>query len=228
MFDGLDTSLAGAYRLLGLTAPRWRGRSAGGDCTPGACGARRVLVDGPVGRGAGARARSCGRPSRASGLSDPDIADLLDVKEQQFVDALVAALGLQISAIAQPAGLSDPDGTVCRLCAAADAGRRHARPGRGRARGRRGARPSPRDGLVGDRASARQTFVSSSNAQPESSGPSNRWPRVPASSCRPMRPRRARTFRGPRSARRATPWSIPTALGPSRVATAGLHGPRRV
>ena len=65
VFDGLDTSLAGAYRLLGLTAPSGAVDRLTAIATTGACGARRVHVDGPIGRGAGARPRPRGGPSSA-------------------------------------------------------------------------------------------------------------------------------------------------------------------
>jgi len=110
LFDGLDTSLAGAYRLLGLTAP------AGAVERLAAIGrearaARDAFswTDPSTAVPALTRGLAAVRRARAV-LGQPDIADLLDVKEQQFVDALVAALGLQVSATAQPAGLSDPTG----------------------------------------------------------------------------------------------------------------------
>ena len=48
-------------------------------------------------------------------LTDPEIAHLLSVKEQQFTDAIVAALGLEVTATAQPAGLSDPTGPFAQF-----------------------------------------------------------------------------------------------------------------
>ncbi len=110
VFDGLDTSLAGAYRLLGVTAP------------PGAVDRLQAIArqaraareaftwtDPSAAVPALARGLTALRRARAA-LTDPDVADLLDVKEQQFVYALGAALGLEITAVAQPAGLSDPTG----------------------------------------------------------------------------------------------------------------------
>jgi LmbE family N-acetylglucosaminyl deacetylase len=110
MFDGLDTSLAGSYRMLGLTAP-----SGAVDRLMAIARQARAAhdaftwTDPSAAVPSLARGLAAVRRARAT-LSDPDIADLLEVKEQQFVDALVAALGLQISAVAQPAGLSDPTG----------------------------------------------------------------------------------------------------------------------
>ena len=95
------------------------------------------------------------------------------MKEQQFVDALVAALGLQISAIAQPAGLSDPSGPFAAFAPppTLDA----VTPGQAvdvrvvvAARGRRPVTVS--SAIV----HGPPTFVSSSNAQPASRGPGNR------------------------------------------------------
>jgi LmbE family N-acetylglucosaminyl deacetylase len=110
MFDGLDTSLAGAYRMLGVTAP-----SGAVDrllaIARQARAAREAFTwtDPSAAVPALARGLAAVRRARAT-LSEPDVADLLDVKEQQFVDALEAALGLEITAVAQPAGLSDPTG----------------------------------------------------------------------------------------------------------------------
>ena len=110
LLDGLDTSMAGAYRLLGLTAP------AGAVERLAAIGrharaARDAFSWTDPSAAVPALTRGLAAVRRARhALTDPDIADLLDVKEQQFVDALVAALGLQVSATAQPAGLSDPTG----------------------------------------------------------------------------------------------------------------------
>ncbi len=110
MFDGLDTSLAGAYRMLGVTAP-----SGAVDQLMAIAREARAAhdaftwTDPSAAVPSLARGLAAVRRARATS-SDPDIADLLEVKEQQFVDALVAALGLQISAVAQPAGLSDPTG----------------------------------------------------------------------------------------------------------------------
>ena len=117
LLDGLDTSLTGSYRLLGLAPP------------PGA-------VDRLAAIARQARAArdtfswtdpSASAPSLARGLAavrraraataEPDVAHLLDVKEQQFVEALVAALGVEVSATAQPAGLSDPTGPFAAFAA---------------------------------------------------------------------------------------------------------------
>lgn len=110
LFDGLDISIAGAYRLLDMSAP------------PGAV--ERLAAVGRHARAARdafswtnpaaaapalARGLAAVRRARAAS-SEPDIVDLLTVKEEQFADALVAAVGVQISATAQPAGLSEPTG----------------------------------------------------------------------------------------------------------------------
>ena len=110
VFDGLDTSLAGAYRLLGLSAP------AGAVERLAAIGRQAraardafTWTDPSDAVPALARGLAAVRRARAA-IDEPDIAELLDVKEQQFADALAAALGLEVSATAQPAGLSDPTG----------------------------------------------------------------------------------------------------------------------
>jgi LmbE family N-acetylglucosaminyl deacetylase len=110
LFDGLDLSIAGAYRLLGLTAP------AGAVEHLAAIGrharaARDTFswTDPSAAAPALARGLAAVRQARAA-VSEPDIVDLLTVKEQQFADALVAVVGVQVTATAQPAGLSEPTG----------------------------------------------------------------------------------------------------------------------
>ncbi len=110
LFDGLDISLAGAYRVLGLTAPAGAVNRLQAIARQ-ARAARDAFTwtDPSAAVPALASGLAAVRRARAT-LGDPDVADLLDVKEQQFVDALVAALGLEITAVAQPVGLSDPSG----------------------------------------------------------------------------------------------------------------------
>src|SRR6185503_3295353 len=42
--------------------------------------------------------------------ADPDAVQMLKVKEQQFADAINTALGIDFTAIAQPAGVAEPTG----------------------------------------------------------------------------------------------------------------------
>ena len=110
LFDGLDTSLPGAYRLTGGTPP-----PGGVDRLVAVARQARAALDAfswtdpsasapALSRGLDAIRRA--RPE----VGDDEVAGLLAVKEEQFAAALTAALGLEASATAQPAGLSDPAG----------------------------------------------------------------------------------------------------------------------
>jgi LmbE family N-acetylglucosaminyl deacetylase len=110
VWDGLDTTYAGLFKTLGRPAP------AGVDGTLAA-------ID-----GAGAKAASAftfadpsaAVPALAEGLrltrevigksgNEADALHVLRIKEQQFQDAISAALGLDLSATADPNVTSNPD-----------------------------------------------------------------------------------------------------------------------
>jgi len=112
-FDGIDTSIPGLFNAIRRPAP------------PGA-GALLAAIDADV--QAAIKAFSLQNPSAsvpalARGLAEtrkaieqlagePDAAFILRVKEQQFADAINTALGLELQAIAQPAGIPDPGGPL--------------------------------------------------------------------------------------------------------------------
>ncbi len=104
-FDGIDTTLPGVYRALRKTAPA----NAEGLLTAvdreiqAAVDAFRF--DNPS-AALPALARALAATRRAAeGLgTDPDIRFVLDSKEQQIADAIHRALGISLTAIAQPAG----------------------------------------------------------------------------------------------------------------------------
>jgi LmbE family N-acetylglucosaminyl deacetylase len=109
-FDGLDTSLPGAYAMLELT-PR-----------PG--DVDRLMAVARFAREAHQAftwtAPHEAAPALASGLdaarrahdaiTDPDVKFLLATKVRQFEDALAAVLAVQVTATAQPAGVAEPTG----------------------------------------------------------------------------------------------------------------------
>ena len=110
LLDGLDTSLPGAYRLAGRTPP-----PGGVDRLVAVAREARAALDAfswtdpsasapALSRGLDAIRRA--RPE----VGDDEVAGILAIKEEQFAAALAAALGLEASATAQPAGLSDPAG----------------------------------------------------------------------------------------------------------------------
>jgi LmbE family N-acetylglucosaminyl deacetylase len=110
-FDGIDTSWPGLYRALGRTSP------------PGATAMleaieREVtvakqaftLTDPLASAPALARGLAGLRAARTKLAADEDVVHLLEIKEQQFIDALVATLGIEVSAVAVPAGTPEPAG----------------------------------------------------------------------------------------------------------------------
>jgi LmbE family N-acetylglucosaminyl deacetylase len=110
-FDGIDTTLPGIHRALGRSA------AAGGE-------ARLVSVDRAIKAAVDAFRMtdpSAAAPALARALAalrtagsqvglDPDVKLVLDRKERQLTDAIHAALGITLTAVAQPAGISDTAG----------------------------------------------------------------------------------------------------------------------
>lgn len=110
LFDGLDTSLPGAFRLSGVTPPIGAVDRLMA-IEREARGARDAFSWTDPSAAVPALARGLAATRRArEAIADPEVRFLLDVKERQFADAVAAALGLQVAATAQPAGLSDPTG----------------------------------------------------------------------------------------------------------------------
>src|SRR6185295_10664761 len=111
VFDGIDTTITGLFATLKHPAPA---------NAPALLEAIRREVD------AGVKAFRMEDPSAvvrplARGLAatrdavkafaaDPEAVRILEVKEQQFADAINTALGIDFSAVAQPAGLPEPSG----------------------------------------------------------------------------------------------------------------------
>ncbi len=117
LFDGLDTSLAGAFDLLGRPAPAGAIELLAA-VSADARAAKEAFSWTAPSAAVSALARGLAATRRArEKIVDPDVAFLLDVKARQFSDALAAAAGLQVTAIAQPAGLSDPTGPFAAFAA---------------------------------------------------------------------------------------------------------------
>ncbi len=117
LFDGVDTSVRGIFKALGRPEP------------PGAA-ALLGAVEAAVTRAVASfsmRDPSAAVPALAEGLeatrsalqklsqTDADVVFALQVKEQQFQEAINRALGVELSAIAQPAGLSEPTGPLAQF-----------------------------------------------------------------------------------------------------------------
>ena len=110
-FDGIDTTLSGMFKTLGRPAPTG---------APEALAAIEREVEAAVAAFRLADPAAC-VPALARGLEatrvalglvrqEPDAVFLLRVKEQQFLDALNAALGIDFAAVAQPLGAPEPTG----------------------------------------------------------------------------------------------------------------------
>jgi LmbE family N-acetylglucosaminyl deacetylase len=108
-FDGLDTRLAALPVLLGRPAPAGAALDAIDAEIDAAFKAfaldNPAAVVPPLARGLNTTRRAV-----KAAASDPEIAFVLQVKEQQFMDAIHTALGMHLSAVAQPAGRQEPSG----------------------------------------------------------------------------------------------------------------------
>jgi LmbE family N-acetylglucosaminyl deacetylase len=110
-FDGIDTTIPGVYRALRKDAP------AGADAALQAID-REVksavqsfkMIDPSASAPALARALAATRAAQRQLGSDPEVASLLTVKEEQLQAAIRAALGVTFTAVAQPAGTQEPTG----------------------------------------------------------------------------------------------------------------------
>jgi LmbE family N-acetylglucosaminyl deacetylase len=110
-FDGIDTSIPGLFRAIRRPAPP-------------AAAALLSAIDVEVRAAVAAFSMqnpSASVPALARGLAatrtaieqfgtEPDARFILEAKEQQFMDAINSALGVDLQAIAQPAGIREPTG----------------------------------------------------------------------------------------------------------------------
>ncbi len=110
-FDGIDTSIPGLFDALKRTAPA---------AAPALLGAIDAAVKDAV-TGFTEANPSASVPSLARGLAatrtaigalsgEPDAVFILRIKEQQFMDAINTALGIDLEAVAQPSGTRAPSG----------------------------------------------------------------------------------------------------------------------
>ncbi|MEO7132832.1 MAG: PIG-L family deacetylase, partial [Vicinamibacterales bacterium] len=113
-FDGIDTSMRGVFRMLRKPEPA-------------EAAAALAAIDRAVKKAQAAftiEDPSATVPALAEGLTatrlalsvlsdaDADVRALLHIKERQFQEAIGTALALDVTAIAQPAGVPDPAGEV--------------------------------------------------------------------------------------------------------------------
>ncbi len=112
-FDGMDASVAGIFRALGRPEPSFAAplvatisqeveaaRRAFSESDPAACAP------------ALARGLRATRTAIERLASEPDAVFVLKIKERQFQDAINAALGVELVAVAEPAGSVDPTGAA--------------------------------------------------------------------------------------------------------------------
>jgi len=110
-FDGIDTTYAGLFKTLGRTAPAGVDATlAGIDAAVARAIASFKFTDPASAVPALAEGLRLTRDVMAKSASDADVADVLRIKERQFQDAISAALGLELSAMADPNPKPSPEG----------------------------------------------------------------------------------------------------------------------
>ncbi|MBI3262234.1 MAG: PIG-L family deacetylase [Acidobacteria bacterium] len=112
-FDAIDTSMPGLFRALGRPEPADAARILGGiAATVTRAMSAFTLSDPSAAAPALAEGLKATRDARAALGHDPAVAFVLTIKERQFMDALNAALGIELSGLAQPAGATEPTGPL--------------------------------------------------------------------------------------------------------------------
>jgi LmbE family N-acetylglucosaminyl deacetylase len=110
-FDGIDTAIPGVYRALRKTAPAAAENLLTAiDREVHAALEAFKLTDPSAAAPSLARALAATRAALGQLGADPDVGLVLGVKERQIVDAIHAALGVSLTAIAQPVGTAEPTG----------------------------------------------------------------------------------------------------------------------
>jgi LmbE family N-acetylglucosaminyl deacetylase len=110
-FDGIDVTVPGMYRTLRKTAPAEAERLLTAiDREIQAAFDTFKFNDPSAAASALARALAATRAALAQLGADPDVGFMLGVKERQIADAIHAALGISLTATAQPAGIPDATG----------------------------------------------------------------------------------------------------------------------
>jgi LmbE family N-acetylglucosaminyl deacetylase len=110
-FDGIDTSVTGLFGAL-KHAPLPQAEALLGPIQREVDAAIRAFTmqDPSACAPALARGLAAARNAERQFSSDADAAYMLRLKEQQFLDAINTALGIDFTAIAQPAGVVEPTG----------------------------------------------------------------------------------------------------------------------
>jgi LmbE family N-acetylglucosaminyl deacetylase len=112
-FDGIDTTLPGLFRALRRPEPPGAAELLGAvDRAVKDAAAAFTMTDPAAAVPALARGLSATRDAIARFGGEPDAVFVLQVKERQFQDAINAALGVDFTALAQPAGVPEPTGMM--------------------------------------------------------------------------------------------------------------------
>ena len=110
-FDSIDTRIAALPKLLGRPAPAGVALEAIDRAVDEAVTAF-SLQDPAAAVPALAQGLRATRDALRNAGSDAELRHVLSVKEEQFMDAINTALGMQLTAVAQPAGLPEPSGPM--------------------------------------------------------------------------------------------------------------------
>ena len=111
IFDGIDTTYAGLFKTLGRTAPAGVDSTlAGIDTAVARAISTFKFTDPSAAVPALAEGLKLARDVMAKAASEPDVLFVLRIKEHQFQDAISAALGLELSAFADPNPQPSSDG----------------------------------------------------------------------------------------------------------------------
>jgi hypothetical protein len=118
-FDGIDTSITSLFATLKHPAPANAGTLLGGIKREVDAAVQAFRLDDPSASvPALARGLAATRDAARAFEADGDVTHLLKIKEQQFVDAIDTALGVEFTAIAQPQGLAEPSGPMAAFAPA--------------------------------------------------------------------------------------------------------------
>jgi LmbE family N-acetylglucosaminyl deacetylase len=109
--DGIDATLPALFKTLGRPAPAGAAQALAVLERETAAALAAFRVDDPAASvPALARALAAARRARDASAAEPEAAFALETKERQVMDALGAALGLELVAAAQAPGIPDPSG----------------------------------------------------------------------------------------------------------------------
>jgi hypothetical protein len=111
VFDGVDTRITGLFTTLNHPAPANASTLLDAIQREVDAAVQAFRMENPSAIvPALARGLAATRVAVAQFSADPDAVQMLQRKEEQFADAINTALGIDFTAVAQPAGLPEPDG----------------------------------------------------------------------------------------------------------------------